>query len=147
MRCAAARARRGGMPARRRPPSPTHRPPSPAHRGPAVTNTGWPDNATDLQHPNLARIHDYLLGGAHNTAPDRDVARTLLAAVPDLRLVVQAQRALLFRAVCWCLDAGVGQFVDLGCGMPSLGGVRDVTARYAGGARVLCVDLDPFVVA
>ena len=112
-----------------------------------MIGTGWPENAINLEQPNLARVNDYLLGGVHNFAADRDLARQLLAVVPDLALIARAHRAFAHRAVRLCLDAGIRQFVDLGCGVPSVDKVHDVTSRHAPDARVLCVDVDPVAVA
>jgi SAM-dependent methyltransferase len=107
-----------------------------------MIGTGWPDNAIDPEQPNLARVYDYLLGGAHNFAADRDLAGKLVAAVPDLPLIARAHRAFLHRAVRFCLNAGIRQFIDLGCGIPSVDNVHHITSRHAD-ARVLYVDIDP----
>ncbi len=53
----------------------------------------------DVARPSPARIYDYLLGGSLNFAADRDAARQLIAMVPDVPLVAQANRAFLRRAV------------------------------------------------
>jgi hypothetical protein len=112
-----------------------------------MIGTGWPASAIDPQQPNLARVHDYLLGGAHNFGADRDLAAKLVAAVPDLPLIARAHRAFLHRAVGFCLDAGIRQFIDLGCGVPSVDKVHDITCQRAPDARVLYVDIDPVAVA
>ncbi len=111
-----------------------------------MIDTGWPENAIDPDQPNLARVHDYLLGGAHNFGADRELARRLVAAVPDFPLIARAHRAFLHRAVGFCLDAGIRRFIDLGCGIPSVGRVHDMTSRHTD-TRVLYVDIDPVAVA
>jgi hypothetical protein len=47
----------------------------------------------DANTPSSARVQDYLLGGRHNFAVDRDAARELIAAFPALPQVLAASRA------------------------------------------------------
>jgi S-adenosyl methyltransferase len=61
--------------------------------------------------------------------------------------IARAYRHFLFRAVGYCLRAGVRQFLDIGCGVPSVGAVHEVALRAGPGARVACVDTDPVAVA
>jgi len=94
----------------------------------------------------VARVCDFLLGGGYNTAVDRELAGQVLAVVPEMRRVAHAYRYFLYRAVGYCLRAGVRQFLDIGCGAPSAGCVHEVAQRADPGARVAYVDIDPFVV-
>ncbi len=48
------------------------------------------------------------------------------------------QRAVQFLAG----EAGIGQFVDIGTGIPSAGNVHEVAGQVAPGARVVYVDND-----
>jgi hypothetical protein len=69
------------------------------------------------RRPNVARIHDFLLGGKDNYSEDRQVADSLLAAVPDARAAARANRRFLGRAVRFLAgEAGIGQFIDIGTG-------------------------------
>jgi SAM-dependent methyltransferase len=95
----------------------------------------------------VARIYDCWLGGSHNFAVDREVARQVVADVPDTPLIMQANRAFLYRAVSYLVDAGVRQFLDIGSGMPTLGNVHEVAQKRAPDARVVYVDIDPVAVA
>ncbi len=106
----------------------------------------WPDDAGETELPNCARVHDALFGGAYNFGADRAIAAHLTAAVPDLTQDLYAERHFLLRAVRLCAQQGVTQFIDLGCGMPTVGNARAVVRQAAPDARVLCVDLDPLVV-
>ncbi|WP_434449264.1 SAM-dependent methyltransferase [Lentzea sp. E54] len=101
----------------------------------------------DLTRPSAARVYDYYLGGAHNFAADREMAEHAIAMWPDLPLIMQANRAFLRRAVRFCVDAGVRQFLDLGSGIPTVGNVHEVARDAAPDARVVYVDIDPVAVA
>ncbi|WP_213450593.1 SAM-dependent methyltransferase [Rhizomonospora bruguierae] len=107
----------------------------------------WAPEGIDLTRPSVARAYDYWLGGSHNFAIDRDWARQVLAAVPDLRLMAQANRAFLHRAVRFMVDQGVRQFLDIGSGIPTVGNVHEIAQRAAPGSRVVYVDIDPVAVA
>src|SRR5256885_1146651 len=97
----------------------------------------------DPERANVARIYDYLLGGTHNFAVDRDAARTLTAIDPGYRDVAKANRAFLGRAVRFLVDAGVRQFLDIGSGVPTEGNVHEVARN----SHVVYVDIDPVAIA
>jgi hypothetical protein len=61
--------------------------------------------------------------------------------------MAQTNRGFLRRAVRYCLDAGVRQFLDLGSGIPTAGNVHDIAHRVAPDARVVYVDNEPVAVA
>src|SRR2546429_949285 len=97
----------------------------------------------DVERANVARIYDYLLGGTHNFAVDRDHARALTAIDPAFRDIAKANRAFLGRAVRFLADAGIRQFLDIGSGVPTEGNVHEV----APDSRVVYVDTDPVAIA
>lgn len=97
----------------------------------------------DLSRPSAARVYDYYLGGAHNFAVDRAMAKQAIGMWPDLPLIMQANRAFLRRAVRHCVAAGIRQFLDLGSGIPTAGNVHEVARSDAPDARVVYVDNDP----
>jgi SAM-dependent methyltransferase len=107
----------------------------------------WAPEGIDLSKPSVARAYDYWLGGSHNFAIDREFARQAIAAVPDLRLVAQANRAFLHRAVRFMADQGLRQFLDIGSGIPTVGNVHEIAQKAAPGSRVIYVDIDPVAVA
>jgi len=51
----------------------------------------------------------------------------------------------LSRAVTWAANQGVGQFLDLGCGMPTAPNTDESARAIIPGARVAYVDNDPVV--
>jgi hypothetical protein len=102
----------------------------------------------DANTPSPARIYDYLLGGSHNFAADRDVARDMIAAFPRLPQVFAAARAFGRRAA-WYLAArqGISQFLDLGSGIPAARNIHEVVQAADPAARVAYLDVDPIAVA
>ncbi|MDQ7905959.1 SAM-dependent methyltransferase [Phytohabitans sp. ZYX-F-186] len=96
-----------------------------------------------------ARVYDRLAGGSHSFAVDREMAAQLLAVEPDAEFWARQNREFLRRALRWSVDtAGVGQVLDIGCGMPeTVGSAHQVTAGCRPMVRVLYVDNDPVAVA
>jgi hypothetical protein len=101
----------------------------------------------DLDRPSVARVYDYYLGGSHNFAVDREMARGVLEAMPDVPRLAQDNRAFLRRAVRYAVDQGIDQFLDLGSGIPTVGNVHEVAREGNPEARVAYVDWDPVAVA
>jgi len=107
----------------------------------------WAPKDIDLSRPAVARMYDYLLGGAHNFAVDRAAADQAIAALPFLRAVAHANRHFLRRVVQFFAAEGVDQFLDLGSGIPTVGNVHEVAQATNAGARTVYVDVDPVAVA
>ncbi|GAA0523428.1 hypothetical protein GCM10011581_39370 [Saccharopolyspora subtropica] len=96
--------------------------------------------------PSGARAQNFLLGGSANLASDRALARRVLAVAPEIRLYALAGRACLHRVVRMCLAAGVRQFLDIGCGIPTDGNTHEIAQRAAPEARVMYIDSEPVAV-
>ncbi|MFI0480056.1 SAM-dependent methyltransferase [Actinomadura sp. 9N215] len=107
----------------------------------------WVPPEVDSQRPSVARVYDFLLGGDHNFASDRDLATGLLRVEPQARELARANRAFLRRAVRAVAGAGVDQFVDIGSGIPTQGNVHEVAQSVNPEARVVYVDNDDVAVA
>jgi hypothetical protein len=107
----------------------------------------WVPDTTELEKPNTARIYDYLLGGYHNFEIDRSMAEKILLITPHLRLTAQISRAFVRRAVCYMVEQGIDQFLDIGSGIPTVGNVHEVAQSTNPAARVVYVDIDPVAVA
>ncbi|MCE6997320.1 SAM-dependent methyltransferase [Saccharothrix sp. S26] len=107
----------------------------------------WVPAEVDIDRPSAARIYDYLLGGGHNFASDRELAARLLAAQPNVREIARLNRAFLRRAVMFMIESGVRQFLDLGSGIPTVGNVHEIAQNAAPGTRVVYVDYEPVAVA
>jgi hypothetical protein len=108
---------------------------------------GWVPPGVDVKRANIARVYDYLLGGSHNFLPDQDVGRSLAAADPSVRAIARANRDFLGRAVRFLASAGVGQFLDIGSGIPTEGNVHEVAQQARPGSRVAYVEVDPVAIA
>ncbi|ALG14488.1 SAM-dependent methyltransferase [Kibdelosporangium phytohabitans] len=107
----------------------------------------WVPPDIDTDKPSGARTYDYLLGGAHNFAADRQAAVMAEQIMPGIQKVARLNRAFLGRTVRFMIDAGVRQFLDLGSGIPTVGNVHQVADQASPGCRVVYVDRDPVAVA
>lgn len=91
--------------------------------------------------PSVARVYDYYLGGTANGPIDREFGDRILAKFPLVRPIAKANRIFLQRAVRHLMRLGVRQFVDIGSGVPTMGGTHAVADEFAAGAaRVVHVD-------
>ncbi|GAB1819797.1 SAM-dependent methyltransferase [Herbidospora sp. RD11066] len=95
--------------------------------------------------PSVARIYDYWLGGKDNFASDRAAADRLIEFVPDAREMCRENRAFLTRTVSLLAKEGIGQFVDIGSGLPTQDNTHQVAHRVNPETRIVYVDNDPIV--
>jgi hypothetical protein len=102
----------------------------------------WAPPTVDSDRPSAARCWDYLLGGAHNFAVDRQVAQELIKFKPDLPELARSVRVFLRRSVQLMAHAGIEQFIDIGSGIPTVGNVHEVAQQINPRARVVYVDHD-----
>jgi hypothetical protein len=93
-----------------------------------------------------ARMYDYYLDGFHNFLADQQAAQAVAAQLPRIPAVAQANRAFLTRAVRFLVDAGIGQFLDIGAGLPAHSSAHHIRTT-ALDARAVFVDIDPVAVA
>lgn len=99
---------------------------------------------TTVAHP--ARVYDHLIGGKDNYAADRQLAASMTAQMPDLPVMLRANRDFLVRAVTHLArDRGVRQFLDVGSGIPTSPTVHEMAQACVPSARVVYVDNDPIV--
>jgi O-methyltransferase involved in polyketide biosynthesis len=103
--------------------------------------------AFDASTPNIARVYDYWLGGKDHFRADRAEAGRLLRLYPPLAAMARENRAFLARAVTWAAGQGIGQFLDLGAGLPTAQNTHQVARAVNPAARVAYVDTDPVVLA
>lgn len=100
----------------------------------------------DASTPSAARLYDYYLGGTMNYEVDRRAAERLRKNMPELSDAAWANRSFHQRAARWLAEKrGIGQFIDLGSGLPTNGNTHEIVQGVAPGARVVYVDIDPMV--
>lgn len=107
----------------------------------------WAPPEVDLDRPSPARIYDYLLGGSHNFACDRELANQIVSAAPEIIPTAHANRAFLRRVTRFLAKAGIRQFLDVGSGIPTVGNVHEIAQSIAPDAAVVYVDTDAIAVA
>src|SRR5215472_7660695 len=73
------------------------------------------------------------------------MAQRLLAAAPLAGEVTRENRQFMARAVTWAAGQGISQFIDLGCGMPTVPNTHGTARAVIADARVAYVDNDPVV--
>lgn len=112
-----------------------------------MTDIGDVPPGVDPTTTTSARLYDYLLGGTNNFPIDREIAEMLKADAPDTVDAVLANRGFHGRAAVWMARHGIGQFLDLGSGLPTQNNTHESVRRVIPGARVVYVDIDPMVAA
>ncbi len=121
---------------------------------PSVKVSDSQSNNSESEMPHVSRVLDYLLGGTANTEADRQVAEHAFAGWPGevggvdgVRLDIRSARQALERIVSYLVsEAGVGQFLDLASGLPTMGNVHLTAQSLDPAAKVVYVDNDPVVV-
>ena len=106
-----------------------------------------PPSRVDVRKAYPARRYDYWLGGKDNFAADRRSGDAVEEVVPTIRLSIIENRRFLQRAVRFLVEAGIGQFLDIGAGMPTDANTHEVAQAITPQSRVVYVDNDPIVVS
>lgn len=110
-------------------------------------STRWvPEGVSDTV-PSAARMYDYLLGGGHNFAVDREKIDKINAVAPLVGQIALRNRAFLRRAVLTLVECGIRQFLDIGSGIPTVGNVHEIAQQADPQARVVYVDNEPVAVS
>lgn len=97
----------------------------------------------DVTKPSVARIYDYWLGGKDNFAVDRERGGQMAELNPSLPRLVRDNRRFLCAAAALAARDGVGQFLDLGAGLPANPAIHEAVRIVNPAARVCYVDNDP----
>ena len=122
----------------------------------ADSSPAWPDGRREGRRPSLdlrtdvphaARLYDYFLGGKDNFAADREAAAKMLEIFPGMATGAKANRRFLGRAVRLAADLGIGQYLDIGTGIPAADNTHEVAQSVAPDSRIVYVDNDPIVLA
>jgi hypothetical protein len=105
-----------------------------------------PPAGIDVTRPTIARVYDYWLGGKDNFESDREMGWRMAEVNPALPLLVRHNREFICAAVARAAAAGIGQFLDLGSGLPAHPAVHEAARKVIPDARVCYVDIDPVAV-
>ncbi|WP_236795147.1 SAM-dependent methyltransferase [Amycolatopsis sp. GM8] len=97
-----------------------------------------PGPAAERTTATAAGVWDWLLGGRHHVAADREAAINSQRSFPLASRVAKYNREFLHRAVRYLTGVGVDQFLDIGSGYPVAASVHEV----APGSRVVYVDYE-----
>lgn len=102
----------------------------------------------DTSRPSVARVYDCFLGGKDNYEIDRQLFQRVDAVAPQMKLLARAARGWLVRVTRFLAgEARIGQFLDLGAGLPATENTHQAAQRTNRDARVVYVDNDPVVAA
>jgi hypothetical protein len=101
----------------------------------------------NIATPTPARIYDYYLGGKDNFPADRAAGEKVMRVFPQAPRLALANRGFLLRAVRYCAEAGIDQFIDLGTGIPTSPTVAEIACAFNRDARVIGVDNDLVVLS
>ena len=96
----------------------------------------------DVTKPSVARIYDYWLGGKDNFAADRERGGQMAELNPSLPRLVRDNRRFLCAAAALAARDGLGQFLDLGAGLPANPAIHEAVRTVNPAARVCYVDND-----
>ncbi|WP_030313062.1 SAM-dependent methyltransferase [Streptomyces sp. NRRL B-3229] len=107
--------------------------------------TGSDAPRIDTSRPHPARVYDWWLGGKDNYPVDEELARRILAVDGTVVRGARANRRFMQRAVRTAAEAGIGQFLDIGTGIPTEPNLHQVAQEVAPSSRVVYADNDPIV--
>ncbi|GAA4223911.1 SAM-dependent methyltransferase [Actinomadura meridiana] len=100
------------------------------------------------ERPNIARVHNYFLGGKDYFADDRLFAHKILELAPRHKRTLHANRAFVTRAARHLVARrGVRQLIEVGMGFPVQRNLHQVAQGIDPDARVVYVDTDPVVLS
>lgn len=97
--------------------------------------------------PSIPRVWDALLGGKDNFAVDREQAAKLLSVFPQAGKLARESREFQHRAVALVATAGVRQFLDIGCGLPTSPATHEVAQQVQPDSVVVYADNDELVMS
>ena len=102
----------------------------------------FPSRDIDASRPSAARLYRYYLSGQADCDTDQNFGERVHALFPHVTAWARHNREFLGRAVEFMVDDGIGQFLDIGAGLPIAGSTHEVARRRAPGTRVVYVDND-----
>ncbi len=98
----------------------------------------------DATVPNAARAADYLHGGRHHFAADREAARAVATSAPAVERIPAEARAFRHRVIRYLVaGAGITQFLDIGTGLVPPGATHALAQSIDPRSRVVYTESDP----
>lgn len=97
--------------------------------------------------PAPAWMYNYFAGGRLYRDIDAAAAEQVIATMPEIRQLARENRGFCRRAVERMASEGVGQFLDIGAGLPTQWSTHDIARAHAPETAVVYVDNDPSVIA
>ncbi|MFI9507797.1 SAM-dependent methyltransferase [Nocardia sp. NPDC052566] len=111
-------------------------------------SSGRGDPASPFDRPTSARAYGWMLGGQDVYPVDQNILLYVLGRFPECVDIARQNRLFLYRAIRYLVrEAGITQFLDMGCGLPTDNNVHQVAQRFNPDAHVVYVDIDPIVLA
>jgi SAM-dependent methyltransferase len=108
----------------------------------------WQPPEIDISKPSVARVYDVFLDGKDNYEIDRQAAKMMSTALPEIPLIARINRHVLARGVRYLVrEAGIRQIVDIGSGLPTAGNIHQIAHAIDPDVSVVYVDNDPIVLA
>ncbi|AZM48763.1 hypothetical protein DMB38_25965 [Streptomyces sp. WAC 06738] len=103
----------------------------------------------DVSQPSTARIHDLFRGGTDNYESDQIAALRIHRLASTTEEVLRGARRVALRTVRHLArHHRIGQFLDLGCGLPDVGvQLHEAAQKVRRNTRFVYVDRDPMVLA
>jgi O-methyltransferase involved in polyketide biosynthesis len=101
--------------------------------------------AWDPEAPSVARVWNKWLGGTDYGSADERLAAAIEEACPAMPQMAREARLFSARVTAWAAAEGIGQVIELGCGLPHGPGIHVTARSVRPGSRVAYVDSDPAV--
>ncbi|MGW0252104.1 SAM-dependent methyltransferase [Nocardia goodfellowii] len=109
-----------------------------------LMDSSFPLLRTDI--PQSARIWNYWMGGKDYCEIDRVVGDRCIQDYPAITTIAEESGLFRRRVVDYlAAEAKVGQFIEIGCGLPNLSNTHDLAQRVIADARIIYADNDPLV--
>ncbi|MFD6463905.1 SAM-dependent methyltransferase, partial [Streptomyces roseolus] len=100
---------------------------------------------TDIPHS--ARIWNYWMGGKDYYEIDRIVGDACLEIDPDISTMAVASAVFRGRIAAYLAERGIQQYLDIGCGLPTMNNLHEVVQARRPAAKIVYVDNDPLVLS
>lgn len=104
--------------------------------------------AFDPMRASVARLYNYYLSLYYRAPQDHYfpieavIGQRVFERCPFIPDLAYDNRMFLERSVRFMANAGVGQFIDLGSGIPASASVHDIAREIVNNAKVVYVDID-----